>query len=67
MRHIYSMLFYCRLEGGEITPHPLETLEVGFFPLDQLPENLHGTSRKWITLAREFHFEGRIEPYFDPL
>jgi ADP-ribose pyrophosphatase YjhB (NUDIX family) len=66
-RHIYSMLFYCRVEGGELRPHPLETLDLGFFPLDGLPEPLHGTSRKWIKLAQEFHFEGRIEPYFDPL
>jgi ADP-ribose pyrophosphatase YjhB (NUDIX family) len=66
-RHIYSMLFYCRMEGGELRPHPLETLDLGFFPLDRLPEPLHGTSRKWMQLAHEFHFEGRIEPYFDPL
>ena len=66
-RHIYSILFYCRLEGGEIRPHPLETLEVAFFPLDRVPEPMHGVSRKWISLAREFHFEGRIEAYFDPL
>lgn len=67
MRHIYSMLFYCRLDGGAITPHQLETLDVGFFPLDRLPEPLHGRDRKWIALAREFHFEGRVEAYFDPL
>ena len=66
-RHIYSILFYCRLDGGEIRPHPLEALEVGFFPLDRIPEPTHGASRKWITLAREFHFNGRIEAYFDPL
>jgi len=66
-RHIYSLLFYCQLNGGEIQPHPLEALEVGFFPLDRIPEPLHGTSRRWIDLAREFHFHGRIEPYFDPL
>jgi ADP-ribose pyrophosphatase YjhB (NUDIX family) len=64
-RHLYSILFYCRLEGGEIRPHPLEALEVGFFPLDQIPEPLHSTNRQWITLAREFHFEGRLEAYFD--
>ncbi len=66
-RHLYSLLFYCRLDGGEIRPHPLEALEVGFFPLEQIPEPLHATSRKWITLAREFHFEGRVEAYFDPV
>jgi ADP-ribose pyrophosphatase YjhB (NUDIX family) len=64
-RHLYSILFYCRLEGGEIRPHPLEALEVGFFPLDQIPEPLHGGNRQWIILAREFHFDGRIEAYFD--
>ena len=66
-RHLYSLLFYCRLDGGEIQPHPLEALEVGFFPLDQIPQPLHGADRKWITLAREFHFEGRREAYFDAL
>jgi ADP-ribose pyrophosphatase YjhB (NUDIX family) len=65
-RHLYSMLFYCRLDGGAMKPHPLETLDAGFFPLDQLPEPLHGLDRKWIALAREFHFEGRVESYFDP-
>jgi ADP-ribose pyrophosphatase YjhB (NUDIX family) len=66
-RHIYAILFYCRLDGGAIRPHPLETLEAGFFPLDRLPEPLHGADRRWITLAREFHFEGRVNPYFDPV
>jgi ADP-ribose pyrophosphatase YjhB (NUDIX family) len=66
-RHLYSMLFYCRLDGGEIRPHPLEAMEAGFFPLDRLPEPLHNPNRRWVALAREFHFEGRVEPYFDPL
>ncbi len=66
-RHIYSILFYCRILGGTLTTHPLETLDVGFFPLDRLPEPMHGVDRKWIALAREFHFEGRIAPWFDPL
>jgi ADP-ribose pyrophosphatase YjhB (NUDIX family) len=67
MRHIYSMLFYCKLIGGSRKPHPLETLDLGFFPLDRLPEPMHGTSRSWIELAREFHFTDRREPYFDPV
>lgn len=66
-RHIYSMLFYCRLDGGEFRLHPLEALDARFFPLDQLPEPLHGVDRRWIALAREFHFAGRIHAYFDPL
>jgi len=64
-RHIYSILFYCRIEGGAPRPHPLEVLEMGFFPLDSLPEPLHGRDRRWIEIAREFHFEGRIVPHFD--
>jgi ADP-ribose pyrophosphatase YjhB (NUDIX family) len=66
-RHIYSHLFYCRVEGGTLKPHPLEALDAGFFSLDDLPEPLHGVDRKWITLSREFHFAGRSETYFDPL
>ncbi len=66
-RHIYSHLFYCRIEGGELRPNPLEALEAGFFALERLPEPLHGVDRKWIALAREFHFEGRRDTYFDPL
>ena len=66
-RHIYSLLFECAIEGGEITPNPLEALEAGFFPLEALPEPLHGLDRKWIRLVREFHFEGRSEAFFDPL
>ena len=64
-RHLYALLFYCRLDGGEIRPHPLEALEVGFFAFDQIPEPLHSPNRQWIRLAREFHFEGRFEAYFD--
>ena len=65
-RHIYSQLFYCRIEGGELRPHPLEARAAAFFSLERLPEPLHGVDRKWIALAREFHFEGRREAYFDP-
>jgi ADP-ribose pyrophosphatase YjhB (NUDIX family) len=66
-RHIYSILFYCRIVGGELRTHPLETLDAGFFPLVSLPEPLHGKSDRWITLAREFHFNGRIDADYDPL
>jgi ADP-ribose pyrophosphatase YjhB (NUDIX family) len=66
-RHIYSHLFYCRIEGGELRPNPLEALSADFFPLERLPEPLHGADRKWIGLAGEFHFEGRRETYFDPI
>jgi ADP-ribose pyrophosphatase YjhB (NUDIX family) len=64
-RHIYAILFYCGVVGGELRRHPLEVKDLGFFTLDSLPQPLHGKDRKWIQLAREFHFDGRVEPYFD--
>jgi ADP-ribose pyrophosphatase YjhB (NUDIX family) len=66
-RHIYAILFYCRIVGGEPRRHPLEVKDLGFFSLDSLPQPLHGKDRKWIQLAREFHFDGRVETYFDPV
>jgi ADP-ribose pyrophosphatase YjhB (NUDIX family) len=66
-RHIYSLLFYCRLDGGTLAPSPLEAIDARFFSLDALPEPLHGVSRVWVELARQFHFENRTDPYFDPL
>ncbi len=66
-RHIYSLLFECSIEGGELAPNPLEALEAGFYPLEALPEPLHGLDRKWIRLAREFHFDQRRETFFDLL
>jgi ADP-ribose pyrophosphatase YjhB (NUDIX family) len=66
-RHIYSLLFECSIEGGELAPNPLEALAAGFYPLEALPEPLHGLDKKWIRLAREFHFEQRSEAFFDPL
>lgn len=66
-RHAYTMLFYCRCEGGELRLHPLEALDAGFYPLGNLPQPLHGLDRKWIDLAGEFHFAKRTQAYFDPL
>ncbi len=66
-RHIYTLLFYCRQDGGELTPSPLEATDADFFSLDRLPEPLHGTGTVWKELARQFHFEGRRDTYFDAL
>jgi hypothetical protein len=53
--------------GGILRPNPLEALDAGFFPLERLPEPLHGREHRWIRLAHEFHFAGRVDAYFDPL
>src|ERR1043165_1012044 len=34
---LYSLLFHCRMLGGELRGHPLETTAVGFFGRDDLP------------------------------
>jgi ADP-ribose pyrophosphatase YjhB (NUDIX family) len=47
---LYSLVFHCKMTGGRLRGHPLETLDVGFFPRDRLPEPLAGASR-WVDLA----------------
>jgi ADP-ribose pyrophosphatase YjhB (NUDIX family) len=47
---LYSLVFYCKMTGGALKPHPLETEDVGFFSRDSLPEPLAGAAR-WVDLA----------------
>jgi ADP-ribose pyrophosphatase YjhB (NUDIX family) len=47
---LYSLLFHCRVLGGELVGHPLETRAVGFFARDALPSPLAGAHR-WVDLA----------------
>ena len=47
---LYSLLFHCRMLGGELQGHPLETRQVGFYPRDALPQPLAGHHR-WGDLA----------------
>ena len=47
---LYSMLFHCRMIGGELRGHPLETRAVGFFARDNLPWPVAGIQR-WGELA----------------
>ena len=34
---LYSLVFHCRAVGGELTAHPLECADVGWFAEDALP------------------------------
>jgi ADP-ribose pyrophosphatase YjhB (NUDIX family) len=62
---LYSLVFHCRAVGGQLRPHPLETLDVGFFPRDALPEPLAGGAR-WVDLAFDA-IDGKVErAHFDP-
>lgn len=47
---LYSMVFHCRVLGGELRGHPLETRSVGFYARDALPQPLAGAHR-WLDLA----------------
>src|SRR6266478_3519514 len=47
---LYSMVFHCKMLGGELQGHPLETRQVGFFARDQLPQPLAGGAR-WVDTA----------------
>ncbi|GMU78979.1 MAG: NUDIX hydrolase [Acidimicrobiia bacterium] len=47
---MYSLLFHCRMLGGELRGHPLETRDVGFFSRDALPWPLAGAGR-WLETA----------------
>ncbi len=42
---MYSIVFHCRMIGGELQGHPLETRAVGFFGRDELPWPLAGAGR----------------------
>ncbi len=47
---MYSIVFHCRMTGGELQGHPLETSAVGFFARDAMPQPLAGAHR-WLDLA----------------
>ena len=47
---MYSLVFHCRMIGGELQGHPLETRAVGFFARDALPQPLAGAHR-WLDIA----------------
>ena len=41
---MYMLLFHCRATGGELTTHPLETSDVGWFGPTSMPEATAGAS-----------------------
>ena len=42
---LYSLIFLCRPIGGELRPHPLETLDAGWFAPGTFPDNTLGADR----------------------
>jgi ADP-ribose pyrophosphatase YjhB (NUDIX family) len=61
---LYSLVFHCRATGGELTPHPLETRDVGWFSLDNLPEHTVGVDQ-WGDFARRALSGESVDVHFD--
>ena len=57
---LYSLLFHCRMIGGELKGHPLETRAVGFFGRNSLPWPVAGIER-WGELAFAA-IDGEVRP-----
>lgn len=64
--YFYSIMFYCRLDGGELEPHPVETQGAGFFSLDALPQPMYRKRPDWIDHAWAAHQGEQTETFFDP-
>lgn len=61
---LYSVVFVCKAVGGALTPHPLETLDAGFFASDRLPEPLAGSGNLWDLVFRAVRGEP-FDPFYD--
>ncbi len=64
--HYYSIVFECRLDGGEIRPHPPETTDVDFFAHDRMPQPILQNRIDHLERAWAMHRGEIVEPYFDP-
>lgn len=61
---LYSLIFLCRAVGGELRPHPLECLDVGWYNLDALPDSTLGSAR-WAPWVAEAIRGERREVFYD--
>jgi ADP-ribose pyrophosphatase YjhB (NUDIX family) len=62
---LYSLVFHCRVVGGELRRHPLECLDVGWFAEGGLPSPLAGASR-WCVPAFSALRGEAVDVVFDP-
>ncbi len=63
---MYMLLFHCTATGGELTPHPLETGDVGWFARDGLPEATAG-AQWWGPMAFAAIDGDTTDATFDPV
>ncbi len=62
---LYSLVFYCRLDGGRLNRHPVETLDAGFFARTHLPTPLARADLGWVEHAWAAQRGELREAYFD--
>jgi ADP-ribose pyrophosphatase YjhB (NUDIX family) len=62
---MYSLVFHCRMIGGSLQGHPLETAQVGFYARDALPQPLAGADR-WVDLAFAAIDGKKQDTWYDP-
>jgi ADP-ribose pyrophosphatase YjhB (NUDIX family) len=61
---LYSLVFQCRVLGGELAAHPLECADVGWFAEENLPSPLAGSGSWRERVFAALHGES-VEVYFD--
>ncbi len=63
---MYSIVFLCEYQSGEILRHPLETQDAGWFSLDALPSPMPDIKKR-VPGLREAILTGRVDrTFFDP-
>ncbi|WP_298209794.1 NUDIX hydrolase N-terminal domain-containing protein [Ferrimicrobium sp.] len=64
---MYSSIFLCRADGGELKPHPLETSGADWFEIDGLPPRLEALlALPWLSWIQQ-GTEPPLTTYFDPV
>ncbi len=66
-QHFYSLVFYCRLNVGELRLRPHEALTAGFYARDALPQPLARPDLGWVAHAWAAHHGELTQAYFDPV
>jgi ADP-ribose pyrophosphatase YjhB (NUDIX family) len=61
---LYSLVFHCRMTGGELQAHPLECADVGFFAEGNLPAKT-ALPEQWAQEAFAAIREEEVEVRFD--
>jgi ADP-ribose pyrophosphatase YjhB (NUDIX family) len=64
-QHLYSLFFYCRLDGGALALRAHEALNAGFFARDALPQPLARADLSWVEHAFAAHHGELRETFFD--